>query len=125
MAGQTRRSGDKNALWDNAVTGAGGFSNPVEVARGAEALAIYITVSGATTVKLQAAHSNDVTAEGVSPDAPDTVWHDVVYTNVACSNVFSGAGSVALIIPDFVPGWIRLSSSASVTATAGYETTGG
>jgi hypothetical protein len=125
VGGQTRRSGDKNALWDNAVTGAGGFSNPVEIARGAEALAIYITVNGATTVKLQAAHSGDISSEGVMPDTADTVWHDVICTNVAASYVFAGAGSVALIIPDFVPGWIRLASSNSVTATAGYETTGG
>lgn len=64
-----RRAGDKNAFWDNVAVGVNGTSNVVELPRGAEQMVLYITVGAATTVKLQATHSGDVTSEGVLPDS--------------------------------------------------------
>ncbi len=122
---QVRRAGDKDSLWGNVVTGAAGVSTAIEIPRGAESLAVYITVSAATTVKLQVAHGGDYSAEGILSDTADTVWHDVYYAGTLQQIVFAAGGSAVLMVPDWVSGWIRLVSSASVTATAGWETTGG
>lgn len=120
-----RRVGDKNAFWDAATTGAAGVSTAVEVARGLEQFAVYVTVSGATTITVQVAHHGDVTSEGLEPEGNVGVWHDLYYLDTAISTVFAAAGSRVLMIPDFAPAWVRLKSSASVTATAGWEGTGG
>ena len=116
-----RRSGDKNAFWDNASVGVGGTSTAVELPRGVDNLAIYITVDAATTVSLEVAHSGDITSEGLLPDGNAGVWFPLYYTNILVQNVFAGAGSVAILVPDFAAGWVRLKSSAAAVITAGWE----
>jgi hypothetical protein len=124
MAG--RRTGDRNAFWNNAPSGANGVSSVVKLSRGADTLALYITVSAGTTVSLEAAHSGDISAEGTLPDALDaSSWAPVMYTNIPIQHVFSAAGSIVLLVPDFTPAFVRLRSLAAVTITAGYETTSG
>lgn len=118
-----RRSGDKNQFWDAVVVGANGTSTAVELPRAMDSLALYITTSGATTITLQASHSGDITAEGLLPDTNSGTWADVTYIDVPIQKVFAGAGSAVILIPDFVPGWIRLFNlTAGVTITAGWET---
>lgn len=117
------RAGDKNAFWDNAAVLANGNSSSVELSRSADNLAIWITVSGATTISLQAAHRGDMTSEGVHPDANAANWAQVYYLSDPIQVIFSGAGSAVLLVPDFVPQYIRLNSSGATTITAGWETT--
>lgn len=119
-----RRAGDINAFWDNVAVGAGGTSNVVELPRGIDHLALWITVSGATTVSLEAAHSGEVTSEGILPDTNAANWAQIVYTNVPVQHIFAGAGSICLMIPDFEPAYIRLKSTSAVTITAGWEAAG-
>lgn len=116
-----RRAGNKTALWNAAVTGVAGKSNVIELPRFGEVLALYITVNGATTVSLEAGSSADVNADGTLADTTPSSFFPVFYLATAVQNVFAGSGSACILVPDFVPAFIRLSSSASVTATAGWE----
>lgn len=121
-----RRTGSTTAFWNSAVVGANGVSTARMVPRGSEQLAIYVTTSGATTITLQVAHHGDLTAAGNEPDesSPPATWFNVSYLNTPLTLTFAGAGSAAMIVPDFEPAWIRLLSSAAATITAGYEITG-
>ena len=119
-----RRAGDRNAFWDNAAVVAAGTSTAVEIPRGAANLAIYATVSAATIITVQVGHQGDLTSEGLAPDATPATWFDLYYTDARMEMNFTAAGSRALIIPDIVPGWIRLHSSAAATITAGWEAGG-
>lgn len=122
------RGGNATAFWNNAAVGAGGTSNAVELSRGTDHLAIYITVSGATTVTLEAAVSQQTSTEGVWTENAGSngfaTFIDSQNTASPVQYVFSGSGSACIRISDFVPRVVRLKSSAAVTATAGYETTG-
>lgn len=135
------RAGSATAFWDGTSTfnqstnpgggvtvSAGGTSKKVIMARGAEQVTLFVTVSAATTVSLEAAHHGALTAEGNEPDASsppaDAAFGTVYYINTPCSITFASAGTVAMIIPDFEPAWVRLRSSAVATITAGFELTG-
>ncbi len=114
-----RRYGNRTAFWNNAVVGANGKSAELEVGY-AENLAIYITVSQATTVTVEAGFAVD--------DQPDQgsdsgeAWGTLVSEGVVQERVFSAAGTAVILIADFVPGWVRLSNlTAATTITAGYE----
>lgn len=122
-----RRSGSPTSFWNNVAVGVAGTSNPVELARDADQLAIYATVSGATTLVLEVAHSGAVTAEGNLSNTVVANWGPLYYINSsdAVQLVLAGAGSAALIVPDFAPGWVRLRSTAAATITAGHEVTSG
>lgn len=120
-----RRSGNPTSLWNNVAVSANGTSNAVELARSADQIAIYITVSGATTVSLETAHSGAVTSEGVLSDTATSDWGQLYYIDTPLQIQFTAAGSVSWIVPDFEPGWIRLRSSNAVTITAGHEVTSG
>jgi len=122
----SRRAGSPTAFWNNVAVGAAGTSTPVYLPRGVEQIAIYATVSGATTLTLEAAHHGALTAEGNEPSQnnPPSTFYSVQYINTAVQLVFAGAGSIANIVPDFEPVWIRLRSAGAVTITAGFEVTG-
>jgi hypothetical protein len=117
-----RRRGDVNQFWNNAAVGIGGVSAIVSIGNEVNQVAIFTTVSAATTVKVQVAHSGDMTAEGILPDGTPVTFFDLFYLNTAVTQVFSAGGSAAMIIPDFAPQWIRLVSSAAATITAGWVT---
>lgn len=121
-----RRTGSPTSFWNNVAVGVAGVSNVVEVPRGAEQVAVFVTVSAATTVTVQIAHHGANTSQGSEPDhgVLPTNFFNLYYINTACQIVFAAAGSIAMIIPDFEPNWIRLSSSAAATITAGHEVTG-
>lgn len=121
----TRRSGDLNAFWNNTSVLANGVSSSVEVPRGIENLALWITVSAATDVSLEASHSGDVTSEGVLPDTNAANWALVYYVAEPIIVQFMVAGSACVLIPDFEPAYIRLRSSAAAIITAGWEVTSG
>ena len=116
------RYGDRNSFWDNAAAGANSVSNAVELSRSSENLAIYVTVGGATTITVEAAHPGDVTNEGILADGAAGDWGQVVYNVDPIQFVFAGAGSRVLLVPDFAPSWVRLRTSAAVTITAGHLT---
>lgn len=120
-----RRSGSPTSFWNAAAVGAAGTSTPVEVMRDADQIAVFITVSAATTVSIECAHSGTVNADGTNTDANANNWGQLYYIDTPAQMVFASAGAVAWIIPDFEPGWIRLRSSAAATITAGHEVTSG
>jgi hypothetical protein len=122
-----RRSGSPDSLWKNATVGVNGKSTAVLLSRATDQLAVYITVSAATTVTLEVAHHGALTPEGNEPNqaSPPASWFTCYYVNTAVQIAFASAGSAAIIVPDFEPAWIRLSSSAAATITAGHEVTGG
>ncbi len=120
------RAGNLSAFWNNATTGAGTASTAVEISRSTEHIVIYVTVSGANTITVEVTPTTGTNAEGVWAES-GTVWYQLVNpgtTATPVQHVFAGAGSAAIQIPDFVAKAVRLKSSASVTATAGYETIG-
>jgi hypothetical protein len=121
-----RRVGSPNKLWNNTAVGVGGTSTPVLLPRGSEQIVFYITVGGATTVSVEVAHHGSLAANGEEPDQsnPPATFFPISYINTVCNVVFAGAGSAALLIPDFEPAWIRLRSTAATTITAGYEVSG-
>jgi hypothetical protein len=120
MAG--RRTGDPNQFWSAKVLGAGETSPTVRIPHAIGTLALFLTSSGATTIKLQTVHPGELTSYGGEPNAPDSVWHDVYLFGAGqVQHVFSGAGSVALTIPDAALVHIRLHNlTAGVTVTAGW-----
>lgn len=118
-----RQTGDRNVFWNNEAVGVNGTSQAVELSRGVERIALHVTVAGATTIKLQASHTGDVTPEGILPDSNTGVWGDVQYTNIPMSWSLA-AGSHVLIVPDLPVRWVRLHSSAATTITAGFEAMG-
>lgn len=117
----TRRSGSKTALWNAAVTGINGKSNSIELPRWGDQLAIYITVNGATTITVEVGQSADINTDGTLADTAPSTWFPLFWNQTQVQNVFAGSGSASIIVPDFVAAFVRLSSSASVTATAGWE----
>lgn len=123
-----RRVGSPTSLWNNVAVGVGGVSNPVLLPREGAQVCVFISVSAATTVSLQVAHHGALTAEGNEANAgtpPDTnSFYTLYYIDTPIQVAFTVAGKAAIIVPDFEPGWIRLSSSAAATITAGHEITG-
>lgn len=120
-----RRSGSPTSFWNNVSVGVSGVSTAVEVMRDSDQFCVFITSSGATTVSLEVAHSGAINADGTLTDLVVSDWGQLYYINTPVQMVFSSAGSVAMIVPDFEPGWVRLRSSAAATITAGHEVTAG
>lgn len=118
------RTGDKNAFWNNAAVGAAGVSAIVELGRGVENIAIFVTTSAATTITVSAAHSGDITAQGILPDDAAGVFGPIKYIADPLTLVFAGAGSQVLMIPDVAFAFLQLSSSAAATITAGWMGSG-
>lgn len=122
----SRIRGYSNGFWNNIATGAGGTSSIVDIGRSASQIVINATVSGATTISVEVAHTGNITSQGVLPEEDDSVWYPLYYINSAqqSSFVFAGAGSAAWIIPDISFMHVRLRSTANVTATAGWMAVG-
>lgn len=125
-----RRVGNATAFWNNVSAGAGTLSNKVHVARDITQVTIYIK-NGTTgsTFDVMASHFGSLTPEGNeanygSPPA-DAAFYPITYTNIPMSFTLLASATIAVIIPDFSPGWICLRSSAtSAPTTAGWEGTG-
>jgi hypothetical protein len=98
-----RRHGNPTGFWNNVAAGAASNSTAVEVPRGMENIAIFITTAGATTIQVQCANSGALSSEGILPDGTPSVWFPLEYLGTAVSKVFAGAGSACIIIPDFTP----------------------
>lgn len=121
-----RLRGDKNQFWNNVVTGAAGKSSVADIGRSTDQITIFATVSAATTISLEIAHMGDISSEGVLPEEDDSIWFPLSYINSGSNTsfVFAAAGSAAWIIPDISFMHVRLSSTNSVTATAGWMAVG-
>ena len=98
------------------------------MSRSIEHLVVYVTTSAATTITLEVAPHSQLTSEGVWPEgATGSTWFQLVNNAVTASpvqHVFAGAGSAAILVPDFAPGMLRLKTSGAATITAGYESIG-
>lgn len=118
-----------------AVT-AGTASNAVQVGRGTNMFTFFINSSGASTFTLQAAHVGQFTNQEIMPDPDDQtfVWYDLWYLGNSGSGnstpitlAFTGAGTLASLVPDFEVDWVRLKrtdAGASVNVYAGHEAWG-
>jgi len=113
-------------IWSAEATGIGGASTYAVV--GAQTnVAVHVTVSGATTISVQAAFSANRSA-GRNYDPGDTDAHPF-YSNassvlVPLEFVFSGAGKASFDVSPYTPNFLRLVSSNDVTATAVVEVVG-
>lgn len=135
MATEGIRRGSPTAFWNAAVISSGATSNGVQVGRDVNQFTFFVNSSGTGTFLLQVAHVGAFSAEGILPD-PDqapNVWHDLWYlgtsglgnsTQVQING--TGAFTVASIVPDFEPNWVRLKCTAgtAITVTAGFEAWG-
>lgn len=121
-----RLRGDKNQFWNNVATGAVGKSAVADIGRDTDQITIFATVSGATTISVEVAHTGDVTAEGVLPEEDDSIWFPLSYINSGTNTsfVFAGPANAAWVIPDIAFMHVRLSSTNNVTATAGWLAVG-
>lgn len=119
------RSGSATAFWNATVVGAGNTpSNAVKLARSGEQLTIYITTSATATFTVEVAHAGALNSDGTNSDANDSTWAPLQYLLDPITVTITGAGSKALIIPDWSAAWVRLRTSAAATLTAGYELAG-
>lgn len=100
-----------------AATGAGGKSNWATVGA-AEGVTIFISVSGATTIGIEAS------AGSASPARNDIAAGTIGYPvfkqdgSGALQFVFAGAGTAALNLSPFAPEHVRLSSTNNINAYA-------
>jgi hypothetical protein len=152
----TRRHGNRAAFWGSinastlaltpATVNANDPSAVVGVGRAADQVTIFVDAGGAFTAKVQVAHSSPATGdttEGISWDYDslgfttntlgNTNWFDLFYMSgdsagggVPVVLKLAGAGRQAVMIPDWVDGYIRLvcTVGASVAVVAGYEAVG-
>lgn len=118
-----RRAGNPTSLWNNSAASAGSVSGVVELARKSSQIAFYLTVSAATLITLESAHSGGINPDGTSNDTFTPDWGQVYYIDTPLQINFTASGSVTWIIPDFEPGWVRLRTSNAVTISAGHEVT--
>jgi hypothetical protein len=153
----TRRHGNRAAFWGSinpttlaltpATVNAGDVSAVVGVGRAADQVTFFVDAGGAFTAKVQVAHSSPAsgdTAEGISWDydslgftnniAGNTNWFDLYYMSgdsagggVQSVVKLAGAGRQAVMIPDWVEGYLRLvcTVGTAVAVVAGYEAVGG
>ena len=115
---------------------ANGTSNAVQVGRKTSMFTFFINSSGASTFQLQVAHVGDPGSQGTlaDPTGQTFIWYDLWYLgNSGTGNstpvtiAFSGAATIASIIPDFEPDWVRLKCTVAgspVNVYAGHEAWG-
>lgn len=88
-------------------------------------LGILLNVSAATTITVLAAHSSQPTVEGDEPDRStppaNNLFYPVQWNATSSALTFAGAGTAYLLIPQFIPGWVRLQSSNAANIIGGYE----
>jgi|SRR6476646_4394570 len=105
---------------------AGAHSRPVYLDTAIDiGLGVLLNVSAATTITVLAAHSSQLSASGDEPDrstAPaDSLFYPVQWNSTSSALTFAGAGTASLLIPQFIPGWVKLASSGAANIIAGYE----
>lgn len=127
----TRRHGNIAAFYGTApntltTTGApNALSRKVNVGQDVDQVIFYVSVSGATTVNILVAHSGGLTTDGNEPDQSsppaDAFFYPIYYTGTQQKLTFAGAGTQAIVIPDWSATWVALQSTATVNAIAGLE----
>jgi hypothetical protein len=153
----TRRHGNRAAFWGSinpttlaltpATVNANDVSAVVGVGRASDQVTFFVDAGAAFTAKIQVAHSSPATGDTVEGIAWDydslgfgtntlanTNWFDLYYMSgdsagggVQSVIKLTGAGRQAVMIPDWVDGYIRLvcTIGAAVAVVAGYEAVGG
>jgi hypothetical protein len=131
-----RRYGQIVGFWGtiSSVTGlpvreavlAGGHSRAVYLDTAIDiGLGVLLDVSAATTITVLAAHSSQLTSSGDEPDRStppaDSLFYPVQWNATSSALTFAGAGTAYLLIPQFIPGWVKLSSSGAANIIGGYE----
>lgn len=136
-----RRHGNLAGFWNGVVVNANDKSNYQNVGRESDQMLIYIKTSGASAFQVQVAGSTGDTTEGISVDIDEATllpagsaqWYDYNYQNNLTANggslgliTLAGAAAVAVGLPDWVGGYVRLlcTSGTTVTVTAGFEAWG-
>jgi len=123
-----RRHGVINGFWgfDSITkenTGVNGTSRPQFFGFAVDQIALFVQADMPTDITVQVAHTPALTSDGVNPSDVPTNWGDLYYINTGTAVTMSMvSGTRVLIIPDFVPGWVRLKSSNDVGCLAGWET---
>ena len=125
-----RRHGQPDGFWGSGttkeLTGVNGASRAVALGQATEQFVFYVAVDGATTIKVQVAHSGEPSADGTGPQPPaSSAYQDLYWVTTQVQFTFSGAGAIASTIPGFAPGYVRLVSSNSVNCLAGWEVSAG
>lgn len=110
-------------IWDNESTGLNGKSSYAVV--GAQTyVAVHIDVSGATTIGFECAPSDGSVGFNTLPDDTDAHIFYKRDGSAAFTVTFAAAGKATLDLSPFVPKFLRLTSTANVTATAVVEVVG-
>ncbi len=126
-----RRHGQPDGFWGQYSTQiyqnvpASGTSNIVQLGQGTDQFVAYINVNGPTTITVQVAPAGALTSDGSDPNYPPPASAFMnLYWNATPINVTFTAptgGTAALIVPDFAPGWVRLTTTNAVGAICGWE----
>jgi hypothetical protein len=108
------------------AVGVGGLSRAVYLDTAIDiGLGVLLDVGAATTITVLAAHSSQLSPSGDEPDrstAPTaSLFYPVQWNATSSALTFAGAGTAYLLIPQFIPGWVRLKSSAAANIIGGYE----
>lgn len=115
----TRRP--SGTLWDADTLTANELSPLARTGWGYDNLCIFLSTNGATVITLLVPPPTDEDA----PEIDDNTAYPAFYLDTELKWTFSGAGSQAILIPDFAPQYFRLKSSANgVTVTAKWVASG-
>jgi hypothetical protein len=110
-------------IWDEESTGVNGASRYTVVGAQTD-VAVHIKVSGATTIGFECAPSDGSVGFNTLPDSADA--HTLYKKDGSGPFVitFASAGSATIDLSPFIPKFIRVTSTANVTATAVVEVVG-
>lgn len=113
-----------------ANVGANAYSDVARSGWGYDNFAVFLTVSGPTSIVLCIANEDPPSSEGVPEDSPHyeattNIFLPAFYLDTQLRWDFSQAGAMAILIPDFTPLYSRLKNlTAGVTITASWLASG-
>lgn len=110
-------------IWDNESTGAGGESAFAVIGAQTD-VCVHITVSAATTIGFECAPSDGSVGFNTLPDDTDARTLYKKDGSGPFTITFAGAGTATVDLSPFIPKFVRLTSTANVTATAVVEVVG-
>lgn len=110
-------------IWDNESTGANGVSRYTVVGAQTD-VAVHISVDGATVIGFECAPSNGSVGFNTLPENDNA--HTLYKSDGSgpLTITFASAGTATIDLSPFIPKFIRVTSTADVTATAVVEVVG-